>query len=190
MLSLCREYGFRLHIVHLSTNEALQELRAARSEGLPVTVETCPHYLFFGFTGGSSRVWDTRFKCAPPIRDAKNRYALWTALRNNIIDFVVSDHSPCPPQLKELESGDFFRAWGGIASLELRLPVTWTAARKRGFGLTDLANWLAAKPATLPRLEKCKGSLAKGCDADQRRTAPFPDAWFQPDPDAETTAPA
>ena len=166
LVRLSRTYHARIHIVHLADAGAAALVRRAKSSNLPVSVETCPHYLFFGFTGGSSRVWDTRFKCAPPIRDAKNRDALWTALRNNIIDFVVSDHSPCPPQLKELESGDFFRAWGGIASLELRLPVTWTAARKRGFGLTDLANWLASGPAALPRLEKCKGSLAKGCDAD------------------------
>ena len=166
LVRLSRTYHARIHIVHLADAGAAALVRRAKSSNLPVSVETCPHYLFFGFTGGSSRVWDTRFKCAPPIRDAKNRDALWTALGKNIIDFVVSDHSPCPPQLKELESGDFFRAWGGIASLELRLPVTWTAARKRGFGLTDLANWLATRPAALPRLEKCKGSLAKGFDAD------------------------
>ena len=181
LVRLSRTYGARIHIVHLADAGAASLVRRAKSSQLPVTVETCPHYLFFGFTGGSSRVWDTRFKCAPPIRDAKNRDALWAALGKNIIDFVVSDHSPCPPELKELESGDFFRAWGGIASLELRLPVTWTAARKRGFRLTDLANWLASKPATLPRLEKCKGSLAKGCDADI--VIWNPDATFIVDPE-------
>ena len=181
LVRLSRTYGARIHIVHLADAGSASLVRRAKSSQLPVTVETCPHYLFFGFTGGSSRVWDTRFKCAPPIRDAKNRDALWAALGKNIIDFVVSDHSPCPPELKELESGDFFRAWGGIASLELRLPVTWTAARKRGFGFTDLANWLAAKPASLPRLEKCKGSLAKGCDADI--VIWNPDATFIVDPE-------
>ncbi len=181
LVRLSRTYGARIHIVHLADAGAAALVRRAKSSNLPVSVETCPHYLFFGFTGGSSRVWDTRFKCAPPIRDAKNRDSLWAALGNNIIDFVVSDHSPCPPELKELESGDFFRAWGGIASLELRLPVTWTAARKRGFGLTDVANWLASKPATLPGLEKCKGSLAKGCDADI--VIWNPDATFIVDPE-------
>ncbi len=125
LLRLCRRHGARLHVVHLAAAEAVDALRAAREEGLHVSVETCPHYLVFA----ADEVPDgaTELKCAPPIRDAGNREALWRALDAGVIDMVVSDHSPCPPAMKHAESGDFFRAWGGIASLELGLPVMWTA---------------------------------------------------------------
>jgi allantoinase len=129
-----------------------------------VTVETCPHYL-------ALRAEDvprgrTEWKCSPPIRDDANRERLWDGLRRGTIDMVVSDHSPCAPERKGLESGDFLAAWGGIASLELRLPVVWTEARARGFALEDLARWLAERPAALCGLGHRKGRLAAGCDAD------------------------
>lgn len=164
LLRLCRETGCPLHIVHLATEEALPLLATARSEGLPVTVETCPHYLTF--TAEEIADGDTRFKCAPPIRSAANREHLWQALAEGTIDFVASDHSPAPPSLKHLEDGDFARAWGGIASLQLTLPALWTEARKRGFDLHRLVPWLSTGPARLAGLDHRKGRLAPGHDAD------------------------
>ena len=126
LLSLCREYKFRLHIVHLSASQALPELRAARSEGLPVTVETCPHYLHL--TAETIPKGATLFKCAPPIRNRENREQLWQALRDGTIDLVATDHSPCPPEMKRLAEGNFRTAWGGIASLSIALPLMHTEA--------------------------------------------------------------
>jgi allantoinase len=164
MLSLCREYRFRLHIVHLSAAEAVPELRAARAEGLPVTVETCPHYLHFC----AEEIPDgaTLLKCAPPIRGRDNRERLWQALRDGLIDLVVTDHSPCPPAMKRLAEGDFRTAWGGIAGLSLALPVIWTDASHRGFQLTDLARWMSENPARLAGCGENKGQIAEGCLAD------------------------
>ncbi len=164
MLSLCREYGFRLHIVHLATSQALEELRAARSEGLPVSVETCPHYLHL--TAEKISDGATLNKCAPPIRSRDNRERLWQGLREGTIDLVVTDHSPCPPAMKRLAEGNFHTAWGGIASLSIALPLMWTEARRRGFTLLDLARWMAAEPARLAGCDACKGRLAAGYDAD------------------------
>jgi allantoinase len=164
MLSLCREYGFRLHIVHLSTNEALQELRAARSEGLPVTLETCPHYLHL--TAETITDGATLNKCAPPIRSRENCERLWEGLRDGTIDQVVTDHSPCPPAMKRLEEGSFRTAWGGIASLSVALPLMWTEAHRRGFTLLDLARWMAAEPARLAGCDTYKGRISAGHDAD------------------------
>ena len=164
MLSLCREYRFRLHIVHLSASQALPELCAARSEGLPVRVETCPHYLHFAaetIPDGS-----TLHKCAPPIRNRENREKLWQALRDRTIDLVVTDHSPCPPEMKRLAEGDFRTAWGGIASLSVALPVMYTEARARGFPLPDIARWMSEGPAKLAGCAKRKGRIAAGYDAD------------------------
>ncbi len=164
MLSLCREYGFRLHIVHLSTSQALPELRAARSEGIPVSVETCPHYLHLS----SETIADgaTLYKCAPPVRSRENSEKLWQGLRDGTIDFVVTDHSPCPPAMKRLSDGNFRTAWGGIASLSIALPLMWTEASQRGFTLLDLARWMAAEPARLAGCDKYKGRIAAGYDAD------------------------
>jgi allantoinase len=164
MLSLCREYGFRLHIVHLATGLALATLQAARAEGLPVTVETCPHYLHLeaeAIVDGA-----TECKCAPPIRDGTNREQLWRGLREGVIDQVVTDHSPCPPAMKRMEEGSFRSAWGGIASLSLALPVMWTEAERRGFALTDIVQWMAAQPARLAGCDARKGQIAAGYDAD------------------------
>jgi allantoinase len=164
LLSLCREYKFRLHIVHLSASSALAELCAARADGLPVSVETCPHYLHFC----AEEIPDgaTLCKCAPPIRSRENRERLWQGLKNGIIDLVATDHSPCPPVMKRLEEGSFKTAWGGIASLSLALPLMWTEAKKRGFTLTDLTRLMAESPARLAGCSAHKGRIAEGYDAD------------------------
>ncbi len=164
LLGLCRETRCRVHVVHLSSSDALPELDRARAEGLPVTVETCPHYLTFC----AEEIPDgaTEYKCAPPIRERENRETLWRALREGRIDFVATDHSPCPPAMKRADTGDFFAAWGGIASLQLLLPAVWTEARARGAGLADLAPWLCRGPARLAGLAGRKGEIAPGCDAD------------------------
>ena len=164
MLSLCREYGFRLHIVHLATWKALDELRAARDAGLPVSVETCPHYLHLEAETISDGA--TLCKCAPPVRGRENRERLWQGLRDAVIDLVVTDHSPCPPALKRLDEGNFRTAWGGIASLSVALPVVWTEAHRRGFALTDVARWMAEQPARLAGCEGRKGRIEAGYDAD------------------------
>ncbi len=164
LLSACREFKFRLHIVHLSTSKALPELRAARSEGLPVSVETCPHYLHL--TAEAIPQGATLFKCAPPIRGRENCDQLWQGLRDGTIDLVATDHSPCPPEMKRLAEGNFRTAWGGIASLSVALPVMHTEASKRGFALTDIARWMSEAPAKLAGCDKRKGRLAAGYDAD------------------------
>jgi allantoinase len=164
MLSLCCEFHFSFHIVHLATSQALDMLRKAKSDGLPVSVETCPHYLHFS----SETIPDgkTLFKCAPPIRARQNREKLWQALQEGIIDLVATDHSPCPPEMKRLGERSFRTAWGGIASLSLALPVMWTEACHRGFTLVDIAHWMAQAPARLAGCESRKGCIAKGSDAD------------------------
>jgi len=164
LLTLCREYKFRLHIVHLSAGKALSELRAARSEGLPVSVETCPHYLHLSAEAIPQGA--TFFKCAPPIRSRENREALWRGLRQGTIDLVASDHSPCPPQMKRLADRNFQSAWGGIASLSVALPVMYTEATERGFALNDIARWMAESPAKLAGCQMRKGRIASGHDAD------------------------
>lgn len=164
LLSLCREYKFRLHIVHLSASQALPELCSARSEGLPVTVETCPHYLHL--TAETIPNGATLFKCAPPIRSRENRERLWQGLRDGTIDLVATDHSPCPPEMKRLAEGNFRSAWGGIASLSVALPVMHTEASSCGFALTDIARWMAEAPAKLAGFHMRKGRIAAGYDAD------------------------
>lgn len=164
LLLLCREYGFRLHIVHLSASAALQELSDARSEGLPVSVETCPHYLHLA--ADTIKDGATMYKCAPPIRSRENCEQLWQGLRDGVIDLVVTDHSPCPPVMKKLGEGDFKTAWGGISSFSVALPVMWTEASNRGFALSDIARWMAEAPARLAGLQMCKGHIAPEFDAD------------------------
>ena len=164
MIRLCREYGCRTHIVHLSSAEAIGRIREAKKEGLPLTVETAQHYLYFS----AEQIGDgqTLFKCAPPIRDKNNQERLWEALLDGTIDLVATDHSPAPPALKETASGDFKKAWGGVSSIQLALPVLWTAARKRGVSLPQLAKWLCMGPARLAGLSETKGVLAPGYEAD------------------------
>lgn len=164
LLRLAREFSACVHIVHLSSSDALPSLREARSTGLAVTVETCPHYLTFT----SEEIPDgaTEFKCAPPIRERENREKLWQALGDGTIDFIATDHSPCPPAMKLTDEGDFLRAWGGIASLEISLPAVWTEARQRGYAVPRVAAWLCQGPARLAGLEGRKGAIAVGYDAD------------------------
>ena len=164
VLRLAVETDCRVHIVHLAAMEALPALRAARARGVAVTVETCPHYLSFAAEDIADGA--TQFKCAPPIRSRANRDALWAALLAGDIDLVASDHSPCPPALKNLDRGDFFAAWGGVASLELGLPVMWTAARQRGATLSDIARWMAEQPAVLAGVAGEVGSIVPGRRAD------------------------
>jgi allantoinase len=164
MIRLCEEFNCRTHIVHLSSANSIAPIAAAKAKGLPLTVETGQHYLFFN--AEDIQDGQTQFKCAPPIREKANNEQLWAALQSGVIDFVATDHSPAPPDLKQLESGDFTTAWGGIASLQLALPVLWTAARQRGATLTDLARWLSENPAKLAGLDQRKGRIAKGYDAD------------------------
>ena len=164
MIRLSREFGVRVHIVHLSSADAIPILRKAQAEGVEITAETCPHYLHFTAEGIGAGA--TEFKCCPPIRERENREELWAGLADGTIDFVVSDHSPCPGEMKLRDRGDFINAWGGIASLQLRLPVIWTEARRRGFGLVELVKWLCTNPAGQVVFETQKGTIAVGADAD------------------------
>ena len=164
LIRLCRETGCRVHVVHHSSADALPMLRKAKSFGLPITAETCPHYLHFAAEDIPDGA--TEFKCCPPIRERENREQLWQALRDGTIDFVVSDHSPCPPDMKLPAAGDFMNAWGGISSLQLRLPIIWTEARARGFAIEDLVKWLCYVPARQVGFEILKGSIKEGSDAD------------------------
>jgi allantoinase len=169
LIAAARDTGARVHVVHLADAGALPMLRAARAEGVRITVETCPHYLTFS----AEEVPDgaTSFKCCPPIREAVHREALWAALADGDIDLVVSDHSPCTPELKRLDVGDFASAWGGIAGLQVTLPVVWTGARARGLSLGDVVRWMSAAPAALTGLAG-KGGIAVGKDADLVAFAP------------------
>ncbi len=164
MIRLCRQYRFRLHIVHLSTAQALDDLNAARAEGLPITVETCPHYLHFAAEEISDGA--TLWKCAPPIRGRANQDALWRGLRDGGIDMIVTDHSPCPPEMKRADVGRFDLAWGGIAGLSLALPIIHTECARRGFTLDHLVRWMSSAPAALAGLSHQAGSLETGRDAN------------------------
>ena len=164
LVELAREYRTPVHIVHLASADALPALRAARASGLPLTVETCPHYLTFA----SEDVRDgaTLFKCAPPIRERAHRERLWQALMSGDIDLVATDHSPAPPLLKKIDEGDFVGAWGGIASLQVGLAAVWTGAVRRGAVVADMAKWFSQAPARLAGLSGRKGVIGRGADAD------------------------
>jgi allantoinase len=164
LLRLCRETGARVHVVHHSSADSLPLLREAKSAGLPFTAETCPHYLTFAAEDIPDGA--TEFKCCPPVRERENREQLWKALADGTIDMIVSDHSPCPPEMKRRPEGDFIKAWGGISSLQYRLPVVWTEARRRGHDFRDLARWLSREPARLAGLFGRKGAITSGRDAD------------------------
>jgi len=164
MIRLAREFNARVHIVHLSSELSVPLIRRAKKVGVRITAETCPHYLFFA--SSAIRNGRTEYKCAPPIRDLQNNKKLWTALAKSTIDFVVSDHSPSPPAMKCLDTGDFFKAWGGIASLQLGLPAIWTKMTARTDSLNWLVRWMSSGPAQLAGLEKHKGAISIGYDAD------------------------
>ncbi|MDB4891217.1 MAG: allantoinase [Gemmatimonadetes bacterium] len=164
VIGLAEEFGARVHIVHVSSARTLPLISAARARGVRITCETCPHYLFFS----AEEIADgaTELKCAPPIRSAATRHALWNGLLDGQISLVASDHSPCPPAMKDLPLGDFFQAWGGIASLQLGLPAVWHEAQTRGGSIEQVAEWMSAAPAKLAGLSHSKGRLAPGFDAD------------------------
>jgi allantoinase len=173
VIEAARYTGARVHVLHLSSSDAVPMMRSARRDGVRLTVETCPHYLSFD----AETIPDgaTQYKCCPPIREADNRGLLWAALAAGDIDCVVSDHSPCTPDLKRLDTGDFGVAWGGIASLQLGLSAIWSEARIRGHALTDVVRWMAERPAQIAGLRR-KGHVALGYHADFCVFAPD-DAW-------------
>ena len=164
LIRLAEEFNTPIHVVHLASAKALPMLADARRRGLPITVETCTQYLWFA----AEEIPDgaTEYKCAPPIRDAANREALWNALEAGLIDMVTTDHSPCPPAMKQSETGRWDLAWGGIASLGLALPVLWTGMNRRGLGIERISEWMADAPAKLAGLTGRKGTLSAGADAD------------------------
>jgi allantoinase len=178
VIEAARATRARAHILHLSSSDALPMLARARRDGVRITAETCPHYLALS----AEEIPDgaTQFKCCPPVREAANRELLWQGLADGTIDCVVSDHSPCTPELKRLDVGDFGLAWGGISSLEVGLPVVWTEARRRGVALADVVRWMADGPAKLVGLRR-KGRIAPGGDADLCVFAP--DETFVVDPE-------
>ena len=177
LIELCSEFHFRLHIVHLSTARAVPMLRAARAAGLPVTVETCPHYLHL--CAEEIPEGATEFKCAPPIRSGENRGMLWQALGNGDIDLIATDHSPCPPVMKCREDGRFNVAWGGISSLSTALRVVWTEGSARGFHLQDVVRWMSSAPAALAGISAQAGAIEAGRFANL--------LFFDPDREATLT---
>jgi allantoinase len=178
LIALAGQYGARVHVVHLACADAVLMLRSARSRGVRISVETCPHYLTFAAEDISDGA--TSFKCAPPIRGREHRERLWQALVDADIDVIASDHSPAPAADKRLEDGDFVRAWGGIASLQIGLSAVWTGMSTRGIALEMLAEWMAGAPARLARIDSFKGSISPGRDADL--VLWDPDAWWTVDP--------
>ncbi|MEP6695907.1 MAG: allantoinase AllB [Pseudonocardiales bacterium] len=177
VIAAARRTGARVHIVHLSSAEALPMIAAAREDGVRITVETCPHYLTF--TAEQVPDGATQYKCCPPVREAANQSLLWQGLTDGVLDCVVSDHAPCKPDLKCLDTGDFGAAWGGIAGLQVGLSAVWTGARARGHILGDVVRWMAAGPAALAGLDR-KGRIAVGCDADLAVFAPEEDFVVDP----------
>jgi allantoinase len=164
VIELAEVTGARVHIVHVSSAQTARMVSSARARGVRISAETCPHYLWFD--AGQVPDGATEYKCAPPIRRGEDRDGLWSALSSGELHMIVSDHSPCPPILKRRDVGDFFVAWGGIASLQLGSAVVWTAMRERGLPIERLVEWMSAAPARLAGLEGRKGAIAPGCDAD------------------------
>lgn len=169
VVEVMRETGCRAHILHLASAEALPVVRAAKAEGLPLTVETCPHYLTFDAEEIPEGA--TQYKCCPPLRGHENRMGLWAGLADGTINFVASDHSPCTADLKNMDTGDFGTAWGGIASVQLGFPAVWTNARQLGHSLSDVARWMAANPADVVGIQG-KGRIVVGAQADLAIVAP------------------
>jgi allantoinase len=178
LIEAARHTGASVHLLHLSSSDAVPMLRTARREGIRMTVETCPHYL--AFEAQAIPDGACQFKCCPPIREADNREELWRALGRGDIDCVVSDHSPCTLELKRLDLGEFGPAWGGISSLQVGLPAVWTEARIRGYTLVDVVRWMSERPARLARMQH-KGMIERGYHADFAVFAP--DDAFVVNPD-------
>ena len=174
LVGLAREHGAHIHVVHVASGGAVQAIAAARAEGLPVTAETCPHYLTFAAEDIADGA--TAWKCAPPIRERIHREQLWQAVGNQVIGLIATDHSPAPPALKRIEEGDFLEAWGGIASLQLGLAAVWTGAAERGLSPESIVHAMSEAPARLAGLDQVKGGITLGRDADLA-------VW---DPEAET----
>ena len=164
LIQLSKEFDARIHIVHLSSADILAEIAQTRNDGYPISVETCPHYLHFSSEHISDG--DTRFKCAPPIWESDNKEKLWSGLENGLINFITSDHSPCTAELKNLEVGDFEKAWGGISSIQFTLPVIWTECKTRGYSMDQLINWMSKQPAKFIGKDQQKGQISPGFDAD------------------------
>lgn len=164
IISLCRETNVRCHIVHLSSSDAIPLIEQAKKEGLPISVETCYHYLFFDAESIPNA--KPEYKCCPPIREKDNREKLWDALKNGIIDMVVSDHSPCTEDLKKKNDGDYMASWGGISSLQFGLSILYTEAIPRGFNFIDIMKWVSEEPAKLIGIGHKKGKIEIGYDAD------------------------
>jgi allantoinase len=164
LIDLSAKTGARVHIVHLASADALASIGGARASGVPVTVETCPHYLTFAAEDIADG--DTALKCAPPIREGEHRERLWQALASGSIDLIATDHSPAPASLKHIEDGNFVEAWGGISSLQISLPIVWTGASDRRLPLARVSQWMSAAPAALAGLTGRKGAIAPGYDAD------------------------
>ena len=164
LIQLSKEFDARIHIVHLSSADILAEIAQTRNDGYPISVETCPHYLHFSSEHISDG--DTRFKCAPPIWESDNKEKLWSGLENGLINFITSDHSPCTAELKNLEVGDFKKAWGGISSIQFKLPVIWTECKSRGYSMDQLINWMSKQPAKFIGKDQQKGQISPGFDAD------------------------
>lgn len=177
VIEAARNSGGRAHVLHLSSSDGVDLLAQAQRAGVRVSAETCPHYL--ALTAEEVPDGATEFKTAPPIREAANADLLWRGLADGTIGLVVSDHSPCTPDMKHVHTGDFAAAFGGGASLQITLPIVWTAAKARGFGIEDVARWMSTAPAELTRMQR-KGRIAVGRDADFCVLAP--DDTFVVDP--------
>lgn len=177
LIEEARRSNARVHVLHLSSADALAMIQSARKDGVRITAETCPHYL--SLTAEEVANGATQYKCCPPIRESHNQELLWQGLRDGVIDMIVSDHSPSTPDLKLFHLGDFQKAWGGISSLQLTLSVIWSQAEVRRFSLYELVQWMSTRPAALAGLSK-KGGIAVGKDADL--VAFDPDASFTVDP--------
>lgn len=163
LIALCEEFKSPIHIVHLSSANNIEKIATAKAKGLPLTVETCPQYLYFNAEDIPNAT--TLFKCAPPIREQENNQKLWDALKTGTIDFIVTDHSPATPELKKIESGNLKEAWGGIASIQFSLPVVWTKAKEQGFTVSEMAQLMSTAVAKFIGQKK-KGALKIGYDAD------------------------
>ncbi|MGI9544442.1 MAG: amidohydrolase family protein, partial [Cyclobacteriaceae bacterium] len=164
LIELTKEFRHHIHVVHISSAQSIASISEAQKKGYQITTETCPHYLCFNAENIPDQA--TVFKCAPPIREKENNEQLWQAIQEQIIDFIVTDHSPSPPAMKSLESGSFEEAWGGIAGLQFSLPSIWSEASKRGMSVEDIARLMSLNVAKFLKLDHKKGKLNPGYDAD------------------------